>query len=305
MRGKNLLNQGEHPSSKRVGVKNTIQSKSKSIPFSPNLFLVGFQRCGSSSLFHYLNRHSQIQGAVPKETFFLCDPAYDNFNPDQNIRNQHSSWHSYFPGKKVKYQFEASVCNFYQRTALKYIGEQENSKVIFILRDPVERFVSTYKYYSTAHKLHRFSLQEYFQKVKGQTFSFDKLNYAVEHGKYHKYLKIWQDQLGKERIHIVGLKQLVKNPQKTLHTLLDFLELRHEDLGEPKVENYSRALRFPVFQQILIDNFKGKGLLPEFAKKWHRKWFTKKHDALKVPEDLKNNLMEIYKIEYDLYYPWF
>ena len=38
-----------------------------------NIFILGFQKCGSSTLFDVLANHSEISGTEPKETFFLTD----------------------------------------------------------------------------------------------------------------------------------------------------------------------------------------------------------------------------------------
>ena len=51
---------------------------------TPNLFIAGFFRCGTTSLYNYLKEHPQIYGLGLKEPRFLAS-EYMKFSDNHNI----------------------------------------------------------------------------------------------------------------------------------------------------------------------------------------------------------------------------
>ena len=114
----------------------------------PNLYIVGFQKCGSSSLFDYLASHPNIVGSHSKETFALVDPQSEHYRPQENVQDPGFSFDRYYDSaaQTADYRLEGSVVNFYQKQAQQFIAASPDSKVVFILRDPIDRLKSNYRY---------------------------------------------------------------------------------------------------------------------------------------------------------------
>lgn len=275
---------------------------------APNLFLVGFQKCGSSSLFDLLVTHPQVKGTYPKETFFLTDGGYENFDPLSNISNKDCSWNTYTSeiGEDTKYILEGSVCNFYQKNAINYITQLSDAKVIFILRDPVDRFVSNYKYYYG--KINGISadtsLHDYYTKVKENKYTTDKLSLSLEHGKYHQFISNWKNHIDEKNIHITSLERLKKDSQQELDNIFNFLGINTIPIQGLPHTNASKGLKNPGLHQKLVKIFGGTIFAGKFVKKLYARFFTKKLKP-ELSDALRNELKAYYEKEYSEYTQYF
>lgn len=268
----------------------------------PNLYIVGFQKCASSTLFDVLTKHSKISGTTPKETFFLVDEDFNRFNFNKHVSNDNCSWNTFILHKN-KIILESSVCNFYQKTALEYIGNKNDAKVIFILRDPVERFISVYKYlYGKIDGIPaNISIDEFYNKVNKGDFERPMLKYVIEHGKYRTYIDSWVKELGENNIHIVGMKNLVNNTQKTLSNVYRFLSISDEGFENIPHINKSKSFTFPILHKKLVNIFRETLFSNKLTISVYNKLFM--WPAIKpiLNDEIKYKLKNIYEDEYKSY----
>lgn len=271
----------------------------------PNLYIVGFQKCGSSSLYDMLCNHPEIIGTTPKETFYLSDIGDENYDNNKSIDNPEITWENYFSNFDAKYLLEASVNNFYQKRALKYISEN-GGKVIIIMRDPVDRFISNYKYYSTSiFKITgEIGPLEYYQKVKEGIFDRDCLRYSIEHGKYYSFIKIWQEALGNENVKLLSFKELIHNPENVFNDVCEFLLLEKIKIEDIKWKNESVKIRNLSTHNFLVNNFGKMKILKRLFRGIYLKIFTTKFE-LKVDESVKALIRKEYEVEYEHYKEYF
>jgi len=269
---------------------------------TPNIYIVGFQKCASSTLFEVLLMHPDVSGTTPKETFFLVDDNYDHFDPDKNIINNDCSWDTYIRANSQSV-VESSVCNFYQQRALESIESDKDSKVIFILRDPVERFISVYKY--LIGKINGIpantSLDDFFDQCNEGKFDRHILKYAIEHGKYHKYIELWKNALGSDRIHIIGMKPFLHKPDETLSSLFAFLSLPTCTIQSIPHKNKSKTYTYPFVHKKLVSVFGGSLFSNQLTKSIYSMLFMKPVDKSKLQFKSRALLREIYEKEYNEY----
>ena len=133
-------------------IQNTTRSLASSSPsvYLPTIFLVGGQKCGSSSLFEMLVEHPLVLKGTHKEKhFFNIEDAYA-----KGIEYYHTL---FVPNGKMdpKAMFmdgtpmmDCTVC--WQRIYDTYtkagaIKQRDNLKFIVLLREPVSRDVSGYQ----------------------------------------------------------------------------------------------------------------------------------------------------------------
>lgn len=105
----------------------------------PNLLIPGAAKSGTTSLYHYLAAHPQCGMSQPKETYFFTK----GFDPDQLDR--YASYFSHIhPGTPIA--GDGSPTYLSVPAAAERIRDVlgEEIKLIFLLRDPVERAISAY-----------------------------------------------------------------------------------------------------------------------------------------------------------------
>jgi len=279
----------------------------------PNLLIVGFQKCGSSSLFDLLCQHPNIRGTAPKETFFLADESYENYNLEVAWQQPGFLWEKLYAPEKEEvesaYCLEASVCNFYQQTALDFATRFDDTKIIFVLRDPIDRFVSTYKYYGATgvHVDPTMSIRDYYFAVReGKIHTKEGIQYALEHGRYHRYINAWKDKIDNDRILILGMKKMIRSVDQTLEEVCNFLRIPHESANvKLRHMNKSRPHRYKRLNRFLVSLFGGSGLGGTRMGKWYANLQKGQQEEVGLDEKLRAELLEYYKEEYQIYGRYF
>lgn len=112
-----------------------------------DFFIVGAPKAGTTSLYHYLNEHPEVEMSSQKEPDYFSDYAlleqgmYYGKNRIDNI----NKYHGLFTPNAVKLRGEASVSYlFYNDVPQKIKDYNQKSKIIIILRNPIDRAFSHY-----------------------------------------------------------------------------------------------------------------------------------------------------------------
>ena len=105
------------------------------------VFIIGAAKCGTTALADLLDQHSNICLSYPKEPDFFTTRIYSNgFNWYENC----------FKDKKCKIRIDASVSytagwgGSSKEIAKRIYDFYPNAKIIYIMRDPIERTWSSY-----------------------------------------------------------------------------------------------------------------------------------------------------------------
>ena len=183
---------------------------------TPNLFIVGAMKSGTSSLHNYLATHPEIYMSEFKEPQYFADLGKDI------SRNK-------FPTE------EAYLSLFQEAGNAKIIGESSTNyskipefigvpqrikdfspeaKIIYIMRDPIER-----------------ALSHYWERVKRYLEGRDMLSTIknepeiINVGYYAMQLKPYLEVFGRERVFILTLESLQANQAETLQAIFEWLEV--------------------------------------------------------------------------------
>jgi hypothetical protein len=103
--------------------------------------IIGAQKCGTTTLFNLLNKHSSLIGSSDKEPHF--------FSTSKNWRQQLSDYHSLFEEQNNALYFEDSTTyTFYPLRNLRIWDDiYDNNpamKFIYLVRKPTSRIISSY-----------------------------------------------------------------------------------------------------------------------------------------------------------------
>jgi len=172
----------------------------------PNLIIAGAPKSGTSSLFDYLMAHPEVGGSNKKETRYFLDKGYPLFSKEYNYYNQglngYLDYFLHLENRDVKIIIEATPDYLYQTDAIHLIKNlPSNPKVLFILREPVERVYSLFRFAQNNMAVFpkHYSFSDYIKMATEESEQLNKnplLKNAIQHSKYYEYLVNWIDVFG-------------------------------------------------------------------------------------------------------------
>jgi len=221
---------------------------------NPNLFVAGVPKAGTTSLFHYLALHPDVFPSSRKE------PGY--FHPfkikelDKNLE----AYKKFFTGHSgQRYAIEATPGYFYggNESADAINNFSPESKIIIVLRNPVERLFSFYKYKkSLGHIDGKLNFESYVDECKNipDTQSIQKDNYdfwAIVGGNYASLLSEWHNVFG-NRLKVCFFDDMVKDEPKFIEEICKWLDLDKSEIDDSrtKVQNKSMIYRSQGLQRV-------------------------------------------------------
>lgn len=172
--------------------------------------IIGAMKSGTTSLAHYLSTHPEIDFCINKE------PGY--FYYEKNWKNNINKYHGLFNPKPGQISGEASTM-YTQRpmregTYKKLHEYNSNLKLIYIMRDPVERIVS--------HYAHNFVRQRINKPMSEEVFS--DISY-IARSLYYYQLEPYLQLFPRENLHLVIFEDFVRDPAKHMREIASFLEI--------------------------------------------------------------------------------
>lgn len=202
-------------------------------------FIGGAPKSGTSSLFQWLKTHPEIDTPLIKETFFFIDKNNPLINENENFyKNGVNSFIQKFSNSN-KICLEGTTHLLYQNSMIDVLkNELPNSKFVFVLRNPVERLVSSFNF--TKNNLLRvkkqYSINQYIKDLKesnenniAANITDDRSAYVLSrdlrYGHYSTYLSHWISVFSNENIKVILFEDLKANPQKIITEVCDFLAI--------------------------------------------------------------------------------
>jgi hypothetical protein len=254
---------------------------------APNFFLVGAPKCGTTSLYFYLDQHPEIYMCPLKEPHFLADEIrLDNYTDrfrrmaepglaqlpaylagdmttklsagpverwEQYLRLFHNSGGAIAAG-------EASPCYLWSPTAPSNIAARfPAAKILMILRDPAERAFSQYLHMLTFADA-PISFRAYVdQCLNSSSTRISELYPFLNFGFYARQVERYLSLFPPERVRVYWYEDLQRDPRGLLRDIFQFLAVNPEfrpDLSQrymqprvPRSYAISRALK-PSWRKI-------------------------------------------------------
>lgn len=199
----------------------------------PDFIIIGAQKGGTTSLFHYLAQHPQILRSKRKEVHYFDG----GLNPRVDRYAKGLDWYrTQFPprpasgGHKV---FEASPFYLFSPPAPARIAEVlPNAKLITVLRDPVDRAISHY-FHAVRRGNETLPIEEAMrieeERLAGSkdggnfnTRAYKTHSYKTR-GRYHEQLRRYYDQVPAENMLVLSSERMFKNLDATLRQVFEFI----------------------------------------------------------------------------------
>ena len=144
--------------------------------FRANCMIVGTQKGGTSSLFRYMFLHPEIAVSRVKEIhFFDMDPFFRDGSPNYNF--YHAFFKSY-KGEPVALEATPTYM-FLPEIADRLHQYNPNLKLIFVLRNPVDR---AYSHYAMVKDIHKHETLPFSQAIRCEEERLSQCNGVTGHG---------------------------------------------------------------------------------------------------------------------------
>ncbi len=217
---------------------------------TPNFFLVGAAKSGTTSLWQYLSSHPQIfmPRSVKEPHYFLWAEEDDQFNQEglRVIKKPyHHDWQAYislFKKANVPAIGEASVFYLPHRTAAPKIRSRcPEARIIVSLRNPVDRAWSWYRFNRMRHVEDAVNFQDALAREK----RIPNLFYTYQYlglGRYCEQVERYIQCFGNDRVHVVLFDDLIVDPFAVCQGIFSFLGLDPmPDLSCLRVHNVTKT----------------------------------------------------------------
>jgi hypothetical protein len=263
------------------------------------VFIVGAPKAGTTSLFHYLDTHPDILMSSVKEPDYFSDKELlsQSLYYGGSRVDTIEKYNSLFPdGNDGKILGEGSVSYlFYPEVPLRIKKYNSESKIIIMLRNPVERafshFLMDYRLGLTS-----VSFEAEFHKKEGLNFQqyFLLGNYSTQ---INRYVKVF----GRENIHVIWYSDFKKNSEKEVKKVFNFIGVNsspkidfgtvHNSFTMPK-NNFIRMIYSVVWLRKTLTL-----MFPSKLIKSVRNLFFREGNKPKLQEDLRRKIQLYYQNE--------
>jgi len=248
----NQLDQGENLDTLDIDDTNVETYR---INMLPNFIIAGAAKAGTTSLWYYLEEHPKICMASIKEPCFFSTAVGCASNPDGKSPRTSGQYSRGITWYESLYQ----NCNgaiAVGEASTQYMSEPEspelikkfipNAKIIFLLRDPVERIYSHY-----LHERHRgWDVIKFEEMVKQQHPAFLTYKYVSS---YQLHLKKYEEVFPHKQLMVYLNDDMQKKPKSFIQQLYSELGVNPDftpsNLG--RRFNPARSPRLPVYQRLL------------------------------------------------------
>ncbi len=210
-----------------------------------DFLLIGAEKCGTTWLADMLRQHPGIFIPPEKEIFyfnrqFFESPELENFNHSKPL----DWYYSFFAAAQAgRVKGEASPAYIWDMAAPEKIHAFNPAlKLVAVLRDPVERAFSQYRYYIQRGVLGNVSFAQ----------AIELRPEMLSRGMYHAQLTRYYALFPAEQILVLFFDDIKRDNQAFLHTAEAFLGV--EPFTPPNIEarsNVTGEPRFKALNQIM------------------------------------------------------
>lgn len=261
----------------------------------PNLFIVGAAKAGTTALHALLSEQPEVfMSAIKEPNFFSDDLRIENFCKTQRkkvirqklkigsdgkvkpghklyLRNE-ESYLKLFQDYDSSYKFygEASVSYLYSKNAARNIFNfNPESKIIIILRDPIER---AFSHFLMDLRVGRSKSSNFINAVemdlKSRTKYWENDHLYIELGMYYEQIRRYLEVFPNENILILDYAEFKDNNNLVLNKIQKFLNLSTLSISEgKKKKNASKVPRnklLTYFLQSVFFKSISKSIFPSY-----------------------------------------
>ncbi len=247
-------------------------------PVLPNTFIIGVQKAGTTTLDDWLSQHPQIYCYESLKDVHLFARFKSMDEIEQRLMKEPASY------KNQPVILQSAVNYIFYPQLLESIAQfNPKAKLILILRNPVDRAISSYAYFKKMLRETRPMEEALLYQPKEVTeFTRDNGDFTyIEHGFYAKQIKNCLQYFSKEQLLILDYNDLSANPSSLLKQIFSFLNIDTAFQPDLTAKNVTGSVKNQFLQERIIKQGKVrkwivKNFLDPFLPVGKRKMIKKK-----------------------------
>ncbi len=212
----------------------------------PNLIVIGAQKCGTSAMHYYLDLHPEVGMSSPKELNFFADasepvagqPEIDPFELSLLRRGPRNwsrgvDWYArrFDPAKPVRGESSPLYSSpGFPRVAERMAAVIPDARLLYLIRDPIERMVSQYMH-RRAGGIETRPIDEAFTAPG---------NIYVGRSRFHTNLVPFVERFGRDRILVLCQEDLLARRRETMRAVFAFAGV-DSSFWSPRMERERNA----------------------------------------------------------------
>jgi hypothetical protein len=208
----------------------------------PNFFIVGAQKAGTTSLYHYLDQHPQVFMSPRKEPHYFEGMHQEFRRPGRRNApvSDPAEYQALFEGASGESAIgEASASYLYSPRAPGLIKSSvPHARIIAVLRHPADRAYSNYLHCVQVGREPLGSFAEALQAEQSRMRDkWGPLWYYKHKGFYHAQVKRYFDTFGRERVGVWLYEDLRNHTPRTLGEVFRFLGVDENFVPDASIEH--------------------------------------------------------------------
>jgi hypothetical protein len=219
----------------------------------PNTFIIGVQKAGTTTLDDWLAQHPQIYCYESLKDVLL----FVRFKSMDEIVQRMQKEPVPYKGQPVVLQSAVNYV-FYPQYLEQLSQMSPSAKLIVILRNPVDRAVSSYGYFTKMLRETREIKEALLYEPKlNIEFSKDNSDFTyIEHGFYTRQIKSCLEYFSKEQLLVLDYDDLATNPAVLLKKTFSFLGIDPSFQPDLTPKNVTGSVKNQYLQDSLINRGK-------------------------------------------------
>jgi len=269
----------------------------------PNVFIVGFAKCGTTTLANLLSKHSSINMPSKKELHYF-ESKYEDFplnGPGDRKSPEIQSlddYLSFYKGASEPYLIDATPAYIVTDGVEKDLFEFNNeAKIIIMIRNPVQRCFSNYKHLVRDGKENLDFNNALKAEEERQEKNWSQFWRYKDNSLYHDRIKKYYDLFGKKNVKVIITEEFKESQEVVVDNIIDWLDLQREHIYSEATYNKSGApnaiLRtVNTLKKVRLLNRIGKSII---SKERFERFKNHNLQTIKMDEEVNQSLMQLFE----------
>ena len=221
--------------------------------FIPDVFVIGAMKAGTTTIHNSFRLHPSICVTKTKEVNYFLEAHTPN-----SLNALYRNEFRYPDLLKVDVSPSYSKCHFFPGVASRIYAANPKAKIIYVLRDPVDRLVS---------HLHHNLLRDRFSITDMEQEIFRNVDY-ISSSRYYFQIREYLNFFDTKNILILIFEDFINRPQFLVDSLCSFLGIEANRIEERN--QYASESRYKIKYHDTLHRYFGHGKL---AKLYHLFWY--------------------------------